>query len=359
MQSTYTDNKRALILDGDDGPVTCNVYGRNASTLPRLSQHWKIEYATSALLRMKNLTVCRGKGTSCMYGPCNYYGSLENIHNRRYIFDINHKLPVIYESPNIYNHINTNEQAEYKMLLPRETTINYIHWMSHVLNSSKNSLFPSPGILFMDEQKIILESYDATNVDLSSYKARLVKNDKPFLLVGDGAPAEAYDDLRVIDYVFGHKYTDYQVKAADGIFLEYHNFIQTMTPIDKHCGGFVMLGRLNQLDNMYSITLTAVRIPYGYTLIVSAGCIHGDSTLSGRYMMAMTSDHNSMATANTVFLRNYQNQNVNVSLDVPDRIPFKFNKPNPTKVIFNPLSKAYWKYLTDISSVKNSTRHKK
>lgn len=45
-------------------------------------------------------------------------------------------------------------------------------------------------------------------------------------------------------------------------------------------------------------------MPYGTTLLVEVGCIHGDSTLTGTYSMAMTGDHEAMATADTVYLKN-------------------------------------------------------
>ena len=50
--------------------------------------------------------------------------------------------------------------------------------------------------------------------------------------------------------------------------------------------------------------LVACPIPYGTTLLVDAGCIHGDSTLTGTYSMAMTANHEAMATADTVYLKN-------------------------------------------------------
>lgn len=51
------------------------------------------------------------------------------------------------------------------------------------------------------------------------------------------------------------------------------------------------------------LELIAVRIPYGYTLLVDKGCMHGDTTFRGLYMMGMTSNHVTMSTADTVFLK--------------------------------------------------------
>jgi hypothetical protein len=49
--------------------------------------------------------------------------------------------------------------------------------------------------------------------------------------------------------------------------------------------------------------MIAVPIPFGCTLIVEKGSIHGDSNLKGLYAMAMTCDHNLMNTADAVFMR--------------------------------------------------------
>ena len=55
--------------------------------------------------------------------------------------------------------------------------------------------------------------------------------------------------------------------------------------------------------------MIAVEIPFGYTLIVYKGCIHGDSNFKGMYAMMMTCDHNLMNTADSVFLRSSQDAN--------------------------------------------------
>jgi len=350
MQCTSTEEKRELILDGENGHVVCKIFGSdNDSTLPTISKEWKLNSATNSLLRMKNLTVYRGdwnKGSqTCMYGPCNFFGSLENIRDKFYTVEIK-KVPVFY-----FHGYGKKKKIE-KIFKPKETLVENVNWVSHVFEKSKNSLFPKPGFLYVSTRDIVLKSYNPVETDLSPYRAVLVKNTVPFQLIKETfpntLPKEAYDDLRVIDYIFGHEYSKYQTKESEGLFLEHHKFIQTMTPLDEKCGGFVILGRLTYDINV-NLILTAVQIPLGYTLIVQSGCIHGDTNLSGHYMMAMTSDHKSMATADTVFLRTYENKNVNVSLDIPNIIPFKI-KENviKNKVIFNPFSKGYWSHIKNL-----------
>ena len=54
--------------------------------------------------------------------------------------------------------------------------------------------------------------------------------------------------------------------------------------------------------------LIAVKIQFGYTLLIEPWCIHGDSTMYGLYSMAMTGNHNAMGTADTVFIKNSTNK---------------------------------------------------
>ncbi len=54
-----------------------------------------------------------------------------------------------------------------------------------------------------------------------------------------------------------------------------------------------------------ALELIAVAVPFGFTLLVEPYCIHGDSSLTGLYMMAMTGNHRAMGTADThtVFIK--------------------------------------------------------
>jgi hypothetical protein len=51
------------------------------------------------------------------------------------------------------------------------------------------------------------------------------------------------------------------------------------------------------------LELIAVRVPLGYTLLVDKGCLHGDTTFGGLYMMGMISNHVTSNTADTIFLK--------------------------------------------------------
>jgi hypothetical protein len=87
--------------------------------------------------------------------------------------------------------------------------------------------------------------------------------------------------------------------GGSGIFIERHEFIQAITPYTADCGGYVILGR--EVGDI--LELIAVTIPFGFTLLVEPWAIHGDSTLTGMHMMAMTGNHEAMKTADTVFMK--------------------------------------------------------
>ena len=99
-----------------------------------------------------------------------------------------------------------------------------------------------------------------------------------------------------------------------GLFIEFHDFTQIITPLHKSAGGFVILTRpsdekLLEHEPYYkpkgqgTFDMIAVEIPFGCTLIIEKGSIHGDSNLKGMHMMAMTCDPDLMHTCDAVFLR--------------------------------------------------------
>jgi hypothetical protein len=152
-------------------------------------------------------------------------------------------------------------------------------------------------------------------VDLSPFKARLVKNNTPFQI--SDKIISPKDDYRVVSYLYESEYADKQVKNGGGLFLETHSFPQTITPMDKNSGGFVTLAKWADENKRKELEVIAVEIPFGYTLIVEEYCIHGDTNLDGMFMMCMTSSHESMQTADTVFLKNSKNME-NISLSIKE-----------------------------------------
>jgi len=76
--------------------------------------------------------------------------------------------------------------------------------------------------------------------------------------------------------------------------------------MDPTCSGYVLLGRMvsdKAKADECVLQLCAVQIPFGCTLIVRAHTIHGDAALTGKFLMAMTSNHHTMQQADTVLVK--------------------------------------------------------
>lgn len=202
-----------------------------------------------------------------------------------------------------------------------------------------DSLFDEPGLLLLPEPRLDLPLLaDPHTFDLSPYHAQIVRNDAPFRFDQSlvASQPHAQHRLRVVTYNYGDDYYGrYLMRpGGSGSFIERHEFIQAITPLTPQCGGFVVLGREVETDaatgaerevrvgepswtssrtpspaggaspgSHRRLELVACPVPYGHTLLVDSGSIHGDSTLTGLYMMAMTGNHIAMRTADTVFLK--------------------------------------------------------
>ncbi len=372
---TFEEPKRLLLLDGDDGTIACRVYGHlMTSTIPRFSDNWTLESATRTLLRMQNLTAVRGIPGSSMVGPVDYFGNLEEPHKYRYTIK-NQFPPLFYRQP-----LSEPQEipAELIQFDPHFLTVIKAQWISGkeepIIQEKKlaynvtekhlrQSLFLDPGLLEVDRKLIELTYFDPRGVDLTSFKARVVSNHSPFQITKEPLPAK--DDYRLVTYLYEPLYADWQVENGSGLFLEKHKFSQTITPLTPDSGGYVMLARTNEAPD--ELELIGIQIPYGYTLIIEEGCIHGDTTLSGFFMMGMTSAHTTMRTADTVFLKYpVTKENVRASLVGAETIftsPL-FYVPPPYVIytnagelermhfqnltyhqnfIFNPFSREYWR----------------
>lgn len=375
--SSFNEPKRLLLLDGDDGTVACRVYGRLLSgTLPRVSDNWRLESATRSLLRMQNLTAVRGIPGASMVGPVDYLGNLEDPH--KYLYTIHIQFPPTFYRQPFSNKSNANQTA-LKKLDAYFLTVVQANWISGKEESSiqekqieyrvsqkdlRQSLFLNPGLLEVDRKLIQLKYFDPRGIDFSTFKARLVPNRSPFQITQKRLPSK--DDYRLVTYLYEPLYAEWQVQHGSGLFLEQHRFSQTITPLTPNSKGFVVLARTTEAPD--ELALIGIQIPYDYTLIIEEGCIHGDTTLDGFFMMGMTSDHTTMGTADTVFLKYPQTkENVRMIMigaddlqatDTLDTIPppyviyknadtldrLKFRELTKGKnFIFNPFSREYWK----------------
>ena len=248
-----------------------------------------------------------------MTGPHHYFGSMDP--NKTYIIKILNGLPHYIEI------VNGDVKLPTKKLKTKYITfINNYNWISgnsinndilnkYNLTKENCSLFKNPGVLELNNSIIDINILKTGyNYDLSSYKVQLVNNVTPFRFTRN-MNKHAQHKLRIVTYCYGSDYIKNYIMKSCGIFLEKHEFIQSITPLNNKCSGYVIIGR--EINN--GLELIGLTIPYGYTLLVEAGAIHGDSTLVGLYSMAMTGNHEAMDTANTVFLKDKHCNNVSIN----------------------------------------------
>lgn len=357
MQEKYTkptpvfdlEKYRLLCLTGDMGTVATRIHGAiTSATIPRLSKEWTVESATRSLLRMKNLCAVRGTAGDSMVGPADYYGNLEKPDQVLYTVGIKDGVPQMFQHPvNTpllnQNFLKTKLKKDYvttvraKWISGTDKKIDELR-KSYKGTKKGESLFPNLGLLEIEAgAELKLPFFDATTADLSSFKARLVSNITPFSITSKKLPAS--DEYRAVSFLYEPGYSNSQVKNGGGLFLETHSFAQTMMPLDKNSKGFVVLGRWTD-EKKNNLELIAIHIPFGFTLIIDEGCIHGDATLNGMFMMCMTSNHVTMQTADSVFLKSTETRD-NLSLVVASTSsqqnyieekaprPFVFYKDNP------------------------------
>lgn len=386
-EKTY---KRILLLDGAQGAVGCRVYGSMALTRFHFSPGWSLETSLRSRLRLNNLVAVRGRPGEGMVGPADYYGNWENPNDKCYTIQIENGFPVVFQHEANFS-ASVSEQA----LSPVPVAaISYVRatWISgrdksriaqvqsqykaHSNPLTGDSLFNTAGVLQIEEGDIVLPNFDARRYDLSPFKARLVANNAPFKITSEGNEIAHSDEWRAVSYHYEAGYAAMQKQRGGGLFLETHQFPQSITPLDSSAGGFVTLAKRVQ----GGLDLIAVRIPFGYTLIIEKDCIHGDTDLVGMFMMCMTSNHRTMSSADTVFLKDSQTgRNISISLaqdsglsidqcvassgvfaDRPlvfyrgehNSFDIFYKKTRADNFMYNPLSNGWWrKILEDFNHV--------
>lgn len=326
--ATGATDPRLLKLRGEKGRVVCRIWDPKAAyILPAKTEEGTIECGWRSYERMRHLAAVRGdKPGSRMIGPCDYYGNLEKPDEYLYTIAFNDEgVPLFFR-----HEIAAQEEVdEVTTDFSTMTALVNVKWHKGSDSATKElkkayqsedqktvgeSLFPNAGILeVLDSQHITLPSFDARKVDLSPFKAHIVKNDVPFQIIDEKLPA--VDEFRVVSYLYEEGYANMQVTTGGGLFLESHAFAQTMTPAHPDCKGFVTLARWVD-EEQTQLEIIGVEIPFGYTLVVDPFCIHGDTDLSGKYIMCMTSNHVTMQTADTVFLKYPQNKkNITIAIE--------------------------------------------
>jgi hypothetical protein len=343
---TSDKSKRLIYFVGHKKQEKSALITKVCKNYETLSTLYKGEFVTRTLSNLYNLHAVRGKRNekeelifdTSMSGPHHYFGWIDPRKYHTIEFNRTHTFPlyreydicvplkspkmlipqskiVVLENYNLYsgNRISDEKRNE----LQNKYGLKYEDKQYAYISENKmlidDSLFESPGILELENEQIIFPVIkDAYNYDLAPFRAQIVPNNEPFAFNQELIEKceHAQHKLRVVTYNYGENYVRDYLMRGSGIFIERHEFIQAITPVNNNCGGYVILGRELKAHKEPQLELIAVTIPFGYTLLVEVGAIHGDSTLTGLYMMAMTGNHNAMKTADTVFMKHNSGKNV-------------------------------------------------
>lgn len=363
---TSDKSKRLIYFIGHRYHKNSALITKVCKNYETLSTFYKGEIATRTLSNLYNLHAVRGKKDekgelifdTSMSGPHHYFGWIDPTKYHTIEFNNGHTFPLYRE----YNQCRPLHTP--KVLLPQSKIVlvenckwykgstlteelregienkyglkseykNYAY-MSENKMLIEDSLFENPGLLEVSDEEIKFPLIrDGYNYDLSPFRAQIVPNNEPFAFDQEllGKYEHAQHKLRVVTYNYGENYVRDYLMGGSGIFIERHEFIQAITPVNNNCGGYVILGRelkgrqggfkgLGGFKETH-LELITVTIPFGYTLLVDVGAIHGDSTLTGLYMMAMTGNHNAMKTADTVFMKHISGKNVKCTTE-PQLMP--------------------------------------
>lgn len=215
--------RRILFVDGSDGSIPCLVYGRD-STLRTFLSMW-------------NLAVFRGREEgNRMIGPLSYFGRLHEPHRYKYriVIDEDQQVRVYsnrieHDSNRIEHSCNSKPSRPLLPLLP-SLRVRHWRWISHDssgYSGLRHTLFPRPGVLEIPHDRLEIPVSDARRGDLSRFRARLERNTVAFPITDQVLPSR--DDLRLITYFFEDGYATDQMEQGDGVFLEHHPFVQTIT----------------------------------------------------------------------------------------------------------------------------------
>lgn len=320
---TSTEPKRVIYFKG---------LGKDSLLITRLCKDYETisklydgECASRTLSNLYNLQTVRGnlyentlQLETSMSGPHHYFGYI--LPSDTIVIDIQNSNPIYYSikmSPRIINLLPLPDKYKYKIKKynwikginltenkKKEYNIQYSE--NEFINTqitSADSLFSYTGILELDENKIELNIIDnPQDYNLSSYKIKIVKNSSPFSFnqTEINKYKHTQHKLRIVTYNYEKDYFKKYILKKNGAFIEQHEFVQMITPLNENCTGYTISGRFigNQLE------LIGFKIPFGYTLLVEPFALHGDSSLIGLYSMAMTGNHEAMSTADTVLIKN-------------------------------------------------------
>ena len=192
---------RVLKFKSDGNTVFYTRVYKGANTIPRIALNGReqLKCATRTIFKTNNLRAFRNDGDDLeemMVGPCDYFGNIWNPSNYEYIIDIDECGVPLWQRRTVQSKElkpNVQVSADMRCLLPydwvsgkAEDCVDQIIQLKEELGDHypKASLFPGMGIIKVPAEievpNITDMVEDITKVDLSSFRARVVKNEDPF-----------------------------------------------------------------------------------------------------------------------------------------------------------------------------------
>jgi len=260
MLKTKNQTKRIIYFEGHPKENNSIMITKICDGYETISKFFTTgECATRTLLNLYNLHAIRGTLidgkldiNSSMSGPHHYFGFIDPFKAHTIIIDNS--------LPNYYSYPLSMVDDMKKKMIPETyiTRLKNYNWIKgkfiNTLNVEKiyeklvnvdngnivnDSLFLNPGILELNYDRLnfnVIEN--AIDYDLTEFKAQIIKNDNPFSFNQDmiNANKHAQHRLRVITYNYGKSYVDSYLMKGSGIFIEKHEFIQSITPLNDNCG---------------------------------------------------------------------------------------------------------------------------
>lgn len=303
---------RVVLFRGHEHEKNSMLMTKLFAGFESMSQLYTGECSLRTLSNLDNLHVVRGLLSSegrllletSMTGPHHYFGYLDprgwytlRVSKRDgdyYVIANTSKPFAIHELPDVPTVFTLGLQPHVDF-----------NWTSHNLVSDPNkSLFASPGTFSVIKPFTDIPTvHRPQDYDWRTFRAQLVAPGQSFAF--EQAHVHMYDaaqhKVRLLTYYYGSEYFERFCVPQQSDFLEHHEFVQFIHALTKNSRGYMVLGRIVAGGELQ---LVKFQIPFGYTLVLNVGCIHGDARLVGLYLMGMTGNHEAMRTANTVFLRN-------------------------------------------------------
>lgn len=270
------------------------------------------EFSLRTASNLDNLHVMRGLLSptngrllleTSMSGPHHYFGFLDPLLTYRLHVSVsNGELDVRAEESQFVIQTQPLPQLPTIWSLALEPNVDF-QWMPHNLATDpEKSLFSRPGTFQVLKPFIHIPTiHRPQDYDWKSFRAELVAPKASFRF--NPTTTKNFDaakhKVRLLTYYYGRDYFERFCQPHRSDFLEHHEFVQFIHAIDQNSKGYMVLGRMCTNGELQ---LVKFQIPCGYTLVLDAGCIHGDARLVGLYVMGMTGNHDAMRTADTVFV---------------------------------------------------------